>query len=253
MTRPDRSAYHRERRASLVLARRCISCTAALQPDDTQRCVECAELARLGKAASYDTVEARRTAQRYRATHREQVNAYAREKRLRKKLRNECEQCASPAAPDCRLCPKHHASTLERQRNAYARKVGKPAPKAKPLSRPRVAQRTHDARAARDALVAFRAAGTPPPLVADDDAPTMRVLRALRWLEWPTAAELIDAIAGLTHAGDPVAYGAWAQLISRAARSGLIERRGDAGGYEHRLTAAGAERLGATRAVRRAA
>lgn len=236
-----------KRYAQLKAARLCVDCRAGLQDDDGVRCIECAaDRSRRSLNYARQHPEVQRA---YLTRARDRVNAYRRDLRTAKKLARICIDCTEPCLDDNLRCRLHRDAAQTRVRESWRRLHGSDAIReiaavAHPIGRPAGPRRPMLRAPTEPAL---------PPIVAPEDAATTRVLRALRWLEWPGLAELIDAVAGLTNGGDSGAYNAWTQVVVRAVRRGWVEARGPTGGRDYALTASGRVQLDRVCGARRAA
>lgn len=92
----DRKARNQARYQARKLAGLCTSCSAGLDADDVQKCVECAAMA-AASARRYQSSD------RGRETTRKRVAAL----RRRRVDAGICVRCSVPATPGRRMCVEH--------------------------------------------------------------------------------------------------------------------------------------------------
>lgn len=219
------SERYRTRRAKGA----CIQCEAGLQEGDSIYCVECAE-ARKEIQRRYRRRNAAAIADKERERYqrnREESRRYRRELRLRKKLAGQCQSCTEPSLEDSVFCEFHRDENRLRSRITQAkRKTGK-APRElvreiRALTR-RERKRDH-------------AQEQPENPVSVPDNLRVRLLRAMRWMDWSSARELGEAIGIVGAQHRDALY----QSLLRLTRVGDAERRERPGAHNvYRLTPAG--------------
>lgn len=213
--RGARRAAYLDRKARQV----CIDCAAPLEEDDGLRCGFCDERDKAAKSE-------RNTSPRGRVVRRRQQARY----RRRQRARGLCLKCPAKATSG-QLCARCRAVATKAQRDYRARKAAGITVLSTERRKRRTAAVARVA-AARREVRAYR------PLDELERDPRRRVLRALLRLDWPTASEIFDVL-NVEDGCEATERSTYAQVLSRLARRGLIERRGPRGAYEHRLTAAG--------------
>ncbi len=227
----SKAEYNANRRARYLkrkLDSVCIDCAAGLQDDDGLRCVECAEKAATSRKVYYNTKHGRAME---RAQHRAR---YARLAVARK-----CPSCQRPATRGV-WYDEHHAFQRDANTRHRARKA---AGISQMYPRPLAPQ---PQRAKEPAYTPF-----------DEVSTIVRLLRALRWMDWTTSRDwheacgIPDFVVSADYAANAVRNAA-AVMITRLVRLGLVERRRTRNNYEYLITAAGRAEL-EQRTARRAA
>jgi DNA-binding MarR family transcriptional regulator len=190
-------------------------------------CVECVDAARASVLRRWRKIRRyKRFAQRkWRAANVERARAMRVAKWLEKKQRGICVRCNAPAAEDSVECAKHRERSREQGRNSYRRRRGSKEirklarPKMRPGSKPRIQLISSRRPSRRIDVVAHQAVD------AVLYERRIRLLAQLRFMEWPTAGELFDALGVPKAADDPTEYAAWSKMLSRFVADGLIETR----------------------------
>jgi len=246
----DYRARDRARKTRLYRYRRdnrlCVHCGAGLQEDDRRQCVEC-----VPKRKLYEARYQRRNRSRLNAANRRwkmrswgsygngpDRNARLRERYYARKVAGLCVYCGTPAVHDTTRCQRHleyhRAKTL-----AWFRKHKRPSHHRVTLVEPPRTTRAQTRKSIpRISEIRALDRGESP---ADDQLETTRgrLLRALRFMDWSTCAEILHVV-GLAYSEDGDSeWNAFAMHLSRMCKQGLVEKRGDRGGYDYRVTAAG--------------
>lgn len=183
-----------------VLAGECCDCGIKLvEGESAQRCTVCYE----EDAARKSTPQAKR-----KAAERNRNN------RLKRKASGSCRWCSSPPALGRALCERHLVEARANNRAYNARKKQGVIVLA-------------TAKREREAYV---------PLDEQMSAPRVRILRGLRFADWPHARDLF---AQLDVHYPSAEYGSHERALSRLVRAGLVEARGKRGDWTYSLTAEG--------------
>jgi hypothetical protein len=196
----------------------CVDCAAGLQEDDGLKCVECGDRDKAAKAG-------RRTTPEVRA--REAVSRRAR--RAQWIANGKCAHCGGKRDRlEVRNCADCREMILVATRSYRQRK------RAGTVGTSVVVERR---------LELVRDTDAPSRYIPIDDRlrkPSTRVLRAMRFLDWSPAKEVLEAC----DAPDDVRTAERSTLMSTLCRMwkrGLVEVRGVLGAREYRLTASGRE------------
>lgn len=232
--RERRRQYLRERRERLKAEGRCQWCAAGLQEADGDLCVECtqkhAESYQRYRARHIEKVRERERNQsrEYRKARAEQIAAKVRAVRAERKLAGLCLTCGQPAIEDDNECKRHRDLRRKRGREYLRRKrEGLPPPPRRVRTKRTRSPRVN--RGVRDVLAYI-------PLDERLDTPRIRILRAMRWLEWTSVRDLFDLLGVAYLAEDQREWEAHMAQMSRMVKRGELERRGKLNAYEYKLT-----------------
>lgn len=225
--RAERNRNIREMRAQRRANRRCVECDAGLQETDNVKCVECVERARV-------------TARRYVAKNRTRIRAANRDRKreryakdpagsarkqrehiLRRKVAGLCIECKNPALEDNIRCAFHREKRNALARNWWRKTSGsKEIRKVMDAVAYRKQERAHMGTRADNRMHEIHAYQ---PLDAALETPRVKLLRAMRWLDWSQPRDIFDALGLSRH--DATAWNTYQASLLRLVKQGLVERR----------------------------
>ena len=195
-----------ERYEERKLDAKCCDCAADLLEDEGLRCATCADRDEAAKAVYRTSQAGRRTIAKNRKRY---AKANAR--------RGLCTRCPRKRAPHSKICTKCRATMTKAQANYRARKAAGV-----------IVLATEKRRRARAAAIARHAEISGRCYVPIDEQGTTRtaLLRIMRHLDWSTSSEILELLGVPPYEqGDRRERDAFAQMLCRLAKAGIVERR----------------------------
>lgn len=213
----------RERYAKRKAARVCTDCSTKLEQDDGVKCQFCSDLD-----------ASRQLGYRRRPAARRQERKRSARRRAEHRAKGICVFCTAPASSGRAACDLHRERAVKATQAWRERKKQGITRFGYRRSQPTVDP------SRLDTYVPFDE--------QERGAIRGRLLRALRFFDWVTASDLLDAL-GLPMDVRSREYNGAAVVLSRVVKGGQVERRGRRNAFEYRITELGRAEIAERRAA----